>query len=128
MIKYLGLDWGEKRLGLALADSENKIATPFKTVGRLAELLEIIETEEVSEIIIGRPRKMSGAQPDNPRFLKFVEVLRDRLETDRIKISFIDERLSSVQADSIVSDRKQNDRDSLAAMIILQSFLDQSYD
>lgn len=128
MINYLGIDWGEKRIGLALANSENKVATPFKTINTISELLEIIETEEISEIIIGLPQKMAGAEANNPKFLKFIEILSEKLETQKIKINFIDERLTSVQADTLMVKKIDQQRDSLSAMIILQAYLDKTYD
>ena len=129
MKNYLGIDWGEKRIGLALADSDNNIATPFKTIENISKLLEIIKEEEINELVVGLPKKMSGEQADNVKFMKFVEILKKRLVDKKVKINFIDERLSSVQADSLTfKGIKQLGRDSLSAMIILQSFLDRNYD
>lgn len=129
MKNYLGIDWGEKRIGLALADSDNNIATPFKTIENISKLLEIIKEEEINELVVGLPKKMSGEQADNVKFMKFVEILKKRLVDKKVKINFIDERLSSVQADSLTfKGVKQLGRDSLSAMIILQSFLDRNYD
>ncbi len=129
MKNYLGIDWGEKRIGLALADSDNNIATPFKTIENISKLLEIIKEEEINELVVGLPKKMSGEQADNIKFMKFVEILKKRLVDKKVKINFIDERLSSVQADSLTfKGIKQLGRDSLSAMIILQSFLDRNYD
>lgn len=129
MKNYLGIDWGEKRIGLALADSDNNIATPFKIIENISKLLEIIKEEEINELVVGLPKKMSGEQADNIKFMKFVEILKKRLVDKKVKINFIDERLSSVQADSLTfKGIKQLGRDSLSAMIILQSFLDRNYD
>jgi len=129
MKNYLGIDWGEKRIGLAIADNENNIATPFKTIENISKLLEIIKEEEINELVIGLPKKMSGDKTDNVKFMKFVEILKEKLIEKKIKINFIDERLSSVQADTLtVKGIKQQGRDSLSAMIILQVFLDRNYD
>ena len=129
MKNYLGIDWGEKRIGLAIADGENNIATPFKTIKNISELLEIIEKEEINELIIGLPKKMSGEKVDNIKFMKFVEILKEKLLEKKIEINFIDERLTSVQADTLsVRGLKQEGQDSLSAMIILQVFLDRNYD
>jgi putative Holliday junction resolvase len=129
MKNYLGIDWGEKRIGLAVANNENNIATPFKTIENISELLKIIKEEEINELVIGLPKKMSGAEADNIKFVKFVEILKEKLLEQKIKINFIDERLSSVQADTLtVKSIKQQGRDSLSAMIILQAYLDKYYD
>lgn len=64
--RYLGVDWGEKRIGLALAEEETSLALPFKTAANLQELLTIINSEEITDIVIGSPRKMSGESASNP--------------------------------------------------------------
>jgi putative Holliday junction resolvase len=124
MIKYLGVDWGEKRIGLALANSENRISTPFKTVFSPSALLELVEEEGINFLVIGNPRKMSGQESDNKNFLRFINFIEKELSGKGIQIALIDERLSSLQADSIMNKKMNSNRDSLAAMIILQSYLD----
>ncbi len=120
--KYLGVDWGEKRIGLATADEETCIALPLKTVGNLAELLTVIEEEKIDEIIIGSPKKMSGEAADNPLWLSFVEQLKTR---GGKPVNFLDERLSSLAADALSGEKKEKaERDEIAATIILQDYLD----
>jgi len=127
MIKYLGVDWGEKRIGLALANSENRISTPFKTVFSPSALLELVEEEGINFLVIGNPRKMSGQESDNKNFLRFINFIEKELSGKGIQIALIDERLSSLQADSIMNKKMNSNRDSLAAMIILQSYLDKRW-
>lgn len=120
--KYLGIDWGEKRIGLALADEETCLALPFKTVSSLAELLQVIKEEEIDEIVIGSPKKMSGEVANNPSWLNFVEQLKEKSGK---KINFLDERLSSLAADALSGEKKDKaERDEIAATIILQDYLD----
>jgi len=120
--KYLGIDWGEKRLGLALADGETKLALPFKTVGSLRELLSIIEEEEINFMVLGYPRKMNGDPADNPKWQDFVLQLEKKVDCPLI---FLDERLSSLAADALFKKNKAKaERDEIAASIILQSYLD----
>lgn len=122
--KYLGIDWGEKRIGLATADSETDLALPLKTVGNVAEVLEVVVEEEIDEIIIGSPKKMSGEEADNPAWLNFVDSLRLRVSKP---IHFFDERLSSLAADSLDgNDNEKAQRDEVAATIILQDYLDRN--
>ncbi|MDD3711455.1 MAG: Holliday junction resolvase RuvX [Patescibacteria group bacterium] len=132
MKNYLGVDWGEKRIGLALANSESQIATPFRTVNNVSELITIIEQEKIKELVIGLPRKMIDGQVDNPKFINFLLILEDKMIAhkinNKIKINFIDERLSSVQADSLKNKKIKQDRDCVSAMIILQAYLDKIYD
>lgn len=128
IINYLGVDWGEKRIGLALADSENKIATPFKTIKNISELVKIILEEDINSVVIGLPKKMSTGIIENSNFSKFIKILRTRLVDKNISLEFMDERLSSVQADTLKVKEVKYERDSVSAMIILQSYLDKKYD
>ncbi len=120
--KYLGVDWGEKRIGLATADEETLLALPLKTVATLEELLAVISEEEIDEIIIGSPKKMSGEAANNPAWQEFV----NRLKAKTVKpINFLDERLSSLAADALSGEKKDKaERDEIAATIILQDYLD----
>ena len=120
--KYLGIDWGEKRIGLAMADEETSLALPFKTVSSLAELIAVIKEEEIDEIVMGSPKKMNGEAANNPLWLSFVEQLKAK--TDK-PVNFLDERLSSLAADALSGEKKDKaQRDEIAAAIILQDYLD----
>lgn len=122
--KYLGIDWGEKRIGLALADCETRLALPFKTVSCLKDVLAIIEAEEISDIIVGSPQKMSGQKADNPLWLDFVSQLEAK---NTASLHFLDERLSSLAADALSGSKKDKaGRDEIAATIILQDYLDRN--
>ena len=122
--KYLGIDWGLKRIGLATADNETDLALPLKTVGSLAEVLGVIVEEEIDEIIIGPPRKMNGEEADNPTWLNFVDELKARCSKP---VHFFDERLSSLAADALAGEeREKAGRDEVAATIILQDYLDRN--
>lgn len=120
--KYLGIDWGEKRLGLATADSETGLALPFATVSNLEEVLESLEKEAIDIIVLGQPRKLSGQAADNPRWLEFHRLLQARAGRP---IRLADERLSSLAADSREGRPEEKaGRDETAAAIILQDYLD----
>jgi len=123
--KYLGIDWGEKRIGLALADSENKIAVPYKVVAGLDEIKKVIQEEEIDILVVGEPVSLAGRKDfvrSAPEFLNFLELLKR--ETSR-PVKTIDERLSSRGADAMSGGKKDKAaRDALAAMLILQNFLD----
>lgn len=124
MSNYLGLDWGEKRIGMAIANSENAIATPFKIVQNISSVIDIIKKEDIEKIVIGLPKKMSSAKIENCNFEKFVKILKEKTKDMNLLFFFIDERLSSVQADSLKNIKIKQDRDCVSAMIILQSYLD----
>jgi len=122
--RYLGIDWGEKRIGLATADDEVCLALPLKTVSSMAEVLSAIAEEEIDIIVLGSPRKMSGEAADNPLWLNFLNQLKER--SGRTVI-LVDERLTSLAADSLEgSAADKAERDEIAATLILQDYLDQN--
>jgi putative Holliday junction resolvase len=124
ILNYLGIDWGEKRIGLATADSEVKLALPLKTVANLAEVLSVLKEEETNVIIIGAPQKMSGEAANNPDWVNFVAQLREK---SGLLVETVDERLSSLAADALGGEDKETaGRDEIAASIILQSYLDKN--
>lgn len=120
--QYLGVDWGEKRIGLALADVETKMALPFLTVPDLRSLLAVVAAENVGLIVIGSPRKMAGEAASTPLFLSF---LRDLQVQAQVPVVTVDERLSSKAADALVgAKRDKAGRDEIAATLLLQDYLD----
>jgi len=123
---YLGVDWGEVRIGLSIADSEVKIATPLKTVKNINELIKIIRDENIDKIIIGKPFNISDLSFETSDLFKnFVKILKCNIN---IPIEFIDERLSSKAADALEGDKKNKaSRDEISAMLILQQYLDRKY-
>jgi putative Holliday junction resolvase len=123
IIKYLGVDWGEKRIGLAMADSETKMAIPYETVSDIQQLKGIIDAEEIEKIIIGKPLKFKGEEDKlNKNFLIFLKKLQ---EIKNIEVILVDERLSSKGADALMGTKKNKaGRDEIAARLILQVYLD----
>ena len=121
--KYLGVDWGEARIGLALADGETKIATPFKTAASVEDVARVVEEEEIDVVVVGRPSQISNFQfPISKQFKNFLNELKSKIN---IPVELIDERLSSKAADALPGDKKTKaGRDEIAAMLILQSYLD----
>lgn len=122
-MKYLGIDWGEKRIGLALGDDEIKIASPFKVAGKLDEIIKIIKDEEIEAVIIGKPKPITAVKYKMSKEYGFF--LNELREKAGVQIYIIDERLTSKAADALVGDKKTKaPRDAVAAMIILQSWFD----
>ena len=121
--KYLGIDWGEKRIGLALGDSETKLASPFCVVAQASEVIDIINKEKIDYLMIGQPIKMSGAKDNFTKgFEEFLDFIKSNCD---IPVELIDERLTSKAADALSGTKKTKaSRDSLAAMLILQSYFD----
>lgn len=121
---YLGVDWGQRRIGLALADGETRIATPFRTVTDVRELAQVAREEAADFLILGKPVKMGGESEGlDPLFEEFLKGLKRELP--EMEIILVDERLTSQQADKLPGDKKtKSGRDEMAAMIILQNYLD----
>ena len=133
MGRYLGIDNGEKRVGLALSDPLKIIATPFRTLlvhntnQVIRELDKIIDEQDVELIVVGNPLGMKGQQTvQTKRVMEFTDKLRDI----GYKVMLEDERLSSVSAKRIMIEQEiktgHNKEliDQTAAAIILQQFLD----
>ena len=133
MGRYLGIDNGEKRVGLALSDPLKIIATPFRTLlvrntnQVIRELDKIIDEQDVDLIVVGNPLGMKGQQTaQTKRVMEFTDKLRDI----GYKVMLEDERLSSVSAKRIMIEQEIKTGynkeliDQTAAAIILQQFLD----
>ena len=103
--KYLGIDWGEVRIGLALADSETKIATPFKAVGDIAAVLKVVSEEKIEVLIVGKPVSIMNDSPRtiNEKYNKFIDELKSKI---KIPLELVDERLSSKAADALTGNKK----------------------
>ena len=132
-MRYLGLDLGTKTLGLAVSDKTNTIATPYKTLKNyseeemMRELKKIIEEKEIGTLVLGYPKNMNNTLgPAVERTENFKRVLEKNFS---IPVVFIDERLSTVEAEGILieTNTRRNKRkeiiDSYAAAIILDTFL-----
>lgn len=131
-MRVLGLDVGDRRVGLALSDPTGFLASPFRFVDRgpsdLTDILNIAAENEVAEIVVGLPLSMSG--DSGAQVGKVRGFIRDlRSQTD-LPIKTVDERLSTVQAQGMLRQsgrRRQRDRgqlDAAAAAVILQAYLD----
>ncbi|MCK5459946.1 Holliday junction resolvase RuvX [Candidatus Parcubacteria bacterium] len=130
MKKFLAIDYGLKRIGIALGDNESRLALPYKIIDNknknfvLRELKNIISGEQIDEIIIGMPYELSketGGNPMMKNIKKFADFLKNILDT---KIIFEDERSTSKVADDLLKGSKNKKRDDVAASLILQSYLD----
>jgi putative Holliday junction resolvase len=124
--KYLGLDYGTKRIGLAIGDDYAKTAVVFGTVENLNEVKKIVAAEDIEIIVIGAPYSVIDSSRELPiNFQKFLAELKAMLPD--IKIILEDERLSSKYADSLIGGKKTKaGRDEIAAISILQGYLDRN--
>jgi putative Holliday junction resolvase len=135
--RVLGIDFGERRVGLALSDPSATIAQPLPTLTRragkrppIAAITEIIQQNDVEQAVVGLPLDLSGEETEWTRTVReFGTKLQERAG---IPVDFLDERLTSVQAERAVrsvglkrSEREQKHRiDAAAAVLLLQTYLD----
>ena len=135
MGRILGIDYGTKRVGVAVTDPMQMIASGLTTVGS-HEILEFISTymqkEKVDAIVLGLPKKMNNEDSESLQYIKQFEVALKRKFPD-MPVIWIDERFTSQLAlDAMIrGGMKKKDRqvkgnmDKLSAAIILQSYLEQ---
>jgi|TARA_B110000438_G_scaffold109510_1_gene107433 putative Holliday junction resolvase len=134
MGRYLAIDHGSKRIGLALSDPMKIIAKPFRTItyDNLDDffniLFKIIKEEEVECIILGFPIGMNGQETiQTKHVLEFQKKIKLKIN---IPILLQDERLSSLSAEKSLIEQKiktgynKSEIDKTAAAIFLQQFLD----
>lgn len=120
---YLGIDYGEKRIGLAKGDSLLKIATPLKTIlnepGILNELAHIVNTEAIEKIIVGVPISFSGGYNDfAEKIIAFAEDVKARTA---VTVETINEIFSSE-----IAGQNSEKVDESSAALILQTYLDRA--
>lgn len=129
----IGLDVGEKRIGVAVADPSVKIAVPLRTIdvdgSELQSIAELIANENAKTVVVGYPRNQAGEPTKQTHFVeKFAAKLKEMI-TD---IVFQDESLTSVLAEQqLISYKKpytKADIDAQAATIILQDYLESDYE
>ncbi len=131
MSRYLGVDYGTKRIGLAISDDLGLTARPLEVVGRddLASSLQRIADEyDLAGVIVGLPTSLGGGE--GPSATAARELGREIGETIEVPVEFVDERFTSRIAENALleADMRRRSRketvDKVAAAIILQSFLD----
>jgi putative holliday junction resolvase len=126
---YLGLDIGERRIGLAKGDSVGRVAQPLRFLlvdGHEGDYLRRILAEEgIHELVVGMPRNMSGQPTDQTAYVQ--QVAKTLLEPLKLPLHWQDESLTSVMAEERLLTRNKpyakGDVDAEAASIILQDFL-----
>lgn len=136
-MRRLGVDPGQKRVGLALCDDDGQLAYPHGTLpggGGTAQvasrIAEAARELEVKEIVLGLPLSLDGSEGPAARKARSLARALERALDDRVPVHLLDERLTTVSASrqmraAGVSARKQRERiDQAAATVLLQAFLD----
>jgi putative Holliday junction resolvase len=123
-MRILGIDYGEKRVGVAASDENEQVAFEIGIIPAedfFRQLPEVISQREIQKIVIGLPLNMSGQATEKTAEVKsFAEKLK--LLLPEMQFDYADERLSSQMASSISGSQKNID--GLAAQVFLQNYLD----
>ncbi|KGE62581.1 YqgF family RNAse H domain-containing protein [Fusobacterium periodonticum 2_1_31] len=135
MKRYLALDIGDVRIGVARSDLMGIIATPLETINRkkvksVKRIAELCKENNTTSIVVGIPKSLDGEEKRQAEKVReYIEKLKKEIEN--LEIIEIDERFSTVIADNILKDLNKNGAiekrkvvDKVAASIILQTYLD----
>lgn len=133
--KYVALDVGDVRIGVAKSDIMGILATPLEVIDRrkvkaVKRIEEILIQENTKSLVIGIPKSLDGTEKRQAEKVReFIEKLNKSIEG--LKIFEVDERLTTVSADKLLNEtnkkgalEKRKVVDKVAAAIILQTFLD----
>ncbi|MFI5177212.1 MAG: Holliday junction resolvase RuvX [Vicinamibacterales bacterium] len=141
-MRFLGVDYGRRRIGLAVSDASGSLARPWRTIdagqtprASAASLTALIAGEpadgdlsDLNAVVVGLPRRLGGE--DNDQTAGAREFARVLGELTHLVVHLQDERLTSHEADARLAEREKDWRkrkarlDAAAAAIILQDFLD----
>lgn len=131
MTRYLGVDYGTKRVGLALSDPLGLTAQPLDVVPRsevVDRVRELVATESVGVLVVGLPTGLSGDEGASAEQAR--ELGAELAEATGVAVEYVDERFTSRMAEAALleSGMKRRDRkenvDKVAAAIFLQDYLD----
>jgi putative Holliday junction resolvase len=131
----MAIDWGQRRIGIALSDESRTIASPYEIVHRsdsldrdLNRIVEILTENDVSLVVFGMPVRLDGSM--GPEAVRVMEVVEKLGRKTQIKVTTWDERLSTTAAEKILIGgnvsriKRRSLVDQVAAALILQSYLD----
>lgn len=131
MSRIVGLDYGTKRVGIALSDESGMIASAYgvvETAGAINAVKELVSEERVELVVVGLPLGLSGEDTASTSGAReFASQLSEDLP---VPVELADERFTSKVAEAVLIDaglrrgRRRQIRDKLAATVMLQSYLD----
>ncbi|CBE69110.1 MAG: Holliday junction resolvase RuvX [Candidatus Methylomirabilis oxygeniifera] len=137
MQRYLGIDFGTKRIGVAISDELGLTAQPLPTLepstdeAAVRAIREIMDQYGILDVVVGLPKNMNGTLgPSAERALAFAGQLE---EGGSVKVTMWDERLTSLAAERLLIEadlsraKRKRRVDQMAAVLILQGFLDRRH-
>ncbi|RQD67323.1 MAG: Holliday junction resolvase RuvX [Desulfonatronovibrio sp. MSAO_Bac4] len=131
-MRYLGMDFGIKRIGLAISGPDSTMAFPYKTIFRTTrqavfdEIIEIISHEQIDAVVLGIPLT---SEPDNLTSRQVKNFLKSLERRIHIPVHIVNEAFTSSEAKNILKERRLGHKkekevlDQLAAVLILETFL-----
>jgi putative Holliday junction resolvase len=131
MARSLGLDIGNRRIGVAISDATKLIATPLtvidqRTEDALARLREIVAEHDPDEVVVGVPINLPGQSGEQASLTQIAA--RDFASALALPLVLVDESFSSAEAKAIIASKRRKDQpqhdDAIAASVILQRHLD----
>lgn len=133
--RVLGVDWGERRIGLALSDESRILAQPLTTLTRrpgkrfpMARLLDVIRTHDVAGVVVGLPLDAEGGEGEAARAAR--TLAQDIAARSRLPVELVDERMTTARVHRAVREMgggtrgRKDELDALAATVLLQAYLD----
>ena len=139
MTRYLGIDHGTKRIGLAVGDSETHLASPLRIIktavgegALMSELIAVISDYNIDELVVGLPLNMDDTESEQSKVARSFGLKLEQAAGK--KVHFADERLTSFEAAQRLTEldppraKFKERRDALAAQVILQEFLNSNPD
>ena len=137
MSRFLGIDYGESKIGLALGDNDTKLVLPYKIVKAenfLDNINKLIEDESIDEVVLGLPKNLDNQDTKQTNIVyDFSNKLKKIVN---LPIHFEDERMTSVLGKKLMADKSpqprtrcgdKRDEDASAAALILETFLKRNY-
>lgn len=134
-MRIMGLDLGDKTIGVAVSDETKLIAQGYTTIKRkslakdLDDLAEIINEKEINKIVLGLPKNMNNTIGERGnKSIEFADILKEHFGD--VETVLWDERLTTVSAERVLLEadvkrkKRKNHIDMIAAVFILQSYLD----
>ena len=117
----LAFDFGLKRIGVAVGEAELHTAHPLPAVANFEQIGKLVTEWRPSALIVGVPVAEQGAHPFAKRVERFARQLEGRY---RLPVTLVDERFTSVEAESKLKGMKNKAIDSVAAQLILEQYFD----
>ena len=119
----LAFDFGLKRIGVAVGEPELKTAHPLESISDFEEIHSLVKEWKPTRLVVGLPVREAGEHPLAKKVEKFVRRLEGSFH---LPVARVDERFTSVEAESRLRGVKKKAIDSVAAQLILEQYFDQA--